>query len=147
MGFQSEPEAGHCQRNEARRGEGKGEGDGVQGVWRVWYKIQSVCMQVTWAAATYGHACMVTNAMACLVNDALTTSLKSKRRHWAERRTWLVDSGGRSTVRCTIPVHTITVPFWRLASHQRKVPPLYQGNLLGDRFIFEDPLHGGVRRS
>ena len=25
--------------------------------------------------------------------------------------------------------------------------PLYQGNLLGDRFISEDPLHGGVRGS
>ena len=45
------------------------------------------------------------------------------------------------------------VPFWRLASHQRprlafqKVSPLYQRNLLGGRFISEDPLHGGVRRS
>ena len=44
-------------------------------------------------------------------------------------------------------------PFWRLASHQRprlafqKVPPLYRPNLLGGRFISEDPLHGGVRRS
>ena len=25
--------------------------------------------------------------------------------------------------------------------------PLYQGNLLGDRFVSEDPLHGGVRGS
>ena len=29
----------------------------------------------------------------------------------------------------------------------QKVSPLYQRNLLAGRFIFEDPLHGGVRRS
>ena len=28
----------------------------------------------------------------------------------------------------------------------QKVSPIYQGNLLGGRFILEDPLHGGVRR-
>ena len=39
---------------------------------------------------------------------------------------------------CFSPNHNVAI---------EKVSPLYRRNLPGGWFIFEDPLHGGVRRS